>query len=111
VTSRAGRPAARFLTGFGLACRRYARVHQRGRAGRMGDRVLGPLPQALQRLAIAERDGGFQARAGLHLGQIHDGIDQVARPPGTTCPDAACSDVRAVPPAPLGAVTSAAATV
>jgi hypothetical protein len=72
--------AVRLLTGSRLACWRYVRVHQRGRAGRTGDRVLGPLPKALQRLTIAERDSGFQACAGLHLGQIHDGIDQ-ARPP------------------------------
>jgi hypothetical protein len=59
--------------------RRYARVEQRGRAGRAGHGVLGPLPQSLERLAVAERDGGFQSGARLHLGQVHDRVDQ-ARP-------------------------------
>jgi hypothetical protein len=52
------------------------RVHQRGRVGRAGGRVIGPLPQALQRFTVTERDGGFQPYAGLHLGQIHHGINQ-----------------------------------
>jgi cytochrome P450 len=60
--------------------RRDGRVEQDGRAGRAGDRVGGPLAQALEDLAVAERDGGLQPLAGPHLGQVHDGIDQVRAP-------------------------------
>jgi len=63
-------------TRFGLASRADGRVHQRGRAGRARDGVLGPLPQPLQRLSVAERDGGLQPDAGPHLGQVQHRIDQ-----------------------------------
>jgi predicted ATPase len=61
----------------GIRSGRNVRIHQYGRARRAGDRALGPIPQAFKRLTIAKRDRGFQACARLHLGQIHDGIDQV----------------------------------
>ena len=72
---------------------------------------IGPLPQALQRLGIAEGDGGFQARARLHLGQIHDGIDQARPAARGHMPGRRMQRCRAVPSASLEAVTSAAATV
>jgi hypothetical protein len=69
----------RLLAGVWFAVRRYVRIYQRGRAGRTRDRVVCPLPQAPQRFGVAERDSGLQMGAVLHLGQIHDRIDQ-ARP-------------------------------
>jgi uncharacterized protein YggU (UPF0235/DUF167 family) len=64
-----------FLFGA-LESRRYVGVHERGGARRTRDGIVGPFPQPLERLAVAERDRGLQARAGPHLGQVHHGIDQ-----------------------------------
>src|SRR5260370_1175767 len=52
--------AATLRAGSRPAGRRYVRVHQRGAAGRTRDRIVRPLPQPLEQLRIAERDGGLQ---------------------------------------------------
>jgi len=108
---RGGCLTARIPAGSLLGSGRYVRIYQGGRPGRAGDGVLGPLPQALQRFGVAERDGSLQARAGLHPGQIHDRIDQAGPAARGVCPDEGCSDVRTVPSACSTAVTPAAATV
>jgi hypothetical protein len=45
-----------------------------------------PLPQPLEQFRIAERDGSLQARARLHLGQIHHHIDQARTPARSEMP-------------------------
>jgi len=69
-------------SGAGQALRRDGRIQQQGRARRTDDGTSGPLAQASEELAVAERHGGLQAVAGLYLGQIHDGVDQVGAPAG-----------------------------
>jgi hypothetical protein len=49
-------------------------------------RVVGPLPQALQRLGVTERDGRLQVAALLHLGRVQHGIDQAGPPAGPDVP-------------------------
>jgi hypothetical protein len=71
-----GRLAIRLTAEFRFVIRRYVRIHQRSRAGRTRDRIVGPLPQTPQRFCVAKRDSGLQACALRHLGQIHDRIDQ-----------------------------------
>ena len=74
---RTGTPSS--PASWGLVRPRHGGVDQRRGPGRAGGDLIGPLPQALQRFAVAERDRGLQPRAFPDLGQVHDGVDQ-ARP-------------------------------
>jgi hypothetical protein len=62
--------------------RRHVRIEQRGAAGCPQDRVVGALPEALDRLGVAVRDGRLHPVARLDLGQAHDLIDQRGPVPG-----------------------------
>ena len=71
----------------------------------------GLLPEPLERLAVAERDSGFEARAGPHFGQIEDRVDQLRPAARGNVPGRRVQRGTGGSPAPCAVVTSAAATV
>src|SRR5450631_12788 len=73
IPSRRGRD----VTGRG----RDVGVDQRTRSRGPGGRVLAALAQAPQRLAVAERERGFQPRALLNFRQVHHGINEAGPAP------------------------------
>ena len=61
--------------------RNRARGRQRTRSRGPGGRVLAAFAQAPQRLAVAERERGFQPRALLNFRQVHHGINEAGPAP------------------------------